>query len=47
MRQNEGFDISVTEVCFKVGFKHLSHCSRLFKQHVGISPKRFKKLFEE
>ncbi|WP_342048059.1 AraC family transcriptional regulator [Bacillus sp. OTU530] len=38
-------DISVTNVCYKVGFKHLSHFSRLFKQHVGISPETFKKMY--
>lgn len=39
--------VSVTEVCYKVGFKHLSHFSRLFKQHVGIAPESFKKLYGE
>ncbi|MFJ7513035.1 AraC family transcriptional regulator [Peribacillus simplex] len=38
-------DISVTTVSYKVGFKHLSHFSRLFKQHVGISPEAFKKMY--
>jgi AraC-like DNA-binding protein len=37
--------ISVTEVCYAVGFKHLAHFSRLFKQKVGISPEQFKKLY--
>ncbi|RAS83649.1 AraC family transcriptional regulator [Priestia endophytica] len=39
--------ISVTEVCYQVGFKHLSHFSRLFKQQVGISPDTFKKMYGE
>jgi AraC-like DNA-binding protein len=37
--------ISVTTVSYKVGFKHLSHFSRIFKQHVGISPEAFKKMY--
>jgi AraC-like DNA-binding protein len=35
--------LTVTEVCFQLGFKHLAHFSRLFKQHVGLSPDRYKK----
>jgi AraC-like DNA-binding protein/mannose-6-phosphate isomerase-like protein (cupin superfamily) len=35
--------LSVTEVCYRVGFKHLSHFSRVFKQEVGMSPEAFKK----
>jgi AraC-like DNA-binding protein len=34
---------SVTEVSFHLGFKHLAHFSRLFKQQVGLSPERYKK----
>jgi AraC-like DNA-binding protein len=34
--------LSVTEVCFRLGFKHLAHFSRLFKQHVGMSPEKYK-----
>jgi AraC-like DNA-binding protein len=40
-------NIPVTEVCYQVGFKHLSHFSRLFKQHVGISPEKFKRMYGE
>lgn len=35
-------DISVTEVCYKVGFKNLSHFSRMFKQQVDLSPDEYK-----
>lgn len=35
--------ISVTDVCFLVGFKHLAHFSRLFKQQVGVTPEAYKK----
>lgn len=34
---------SVTKVCYEVGFKNLSHFSRLFKEQEGISPEQFKK----
>lgn len=35
--------LNVTEVCYRIGFKHLAHFSRLFKQHVGLSPEAYKK----
>jgi AraC-like DNA-binding protein len=35
--------ISVTEVCFSLGFKHVAHFSRLFKEQVGQSPEAYKK----
>ena len=31
----------VEEVCERVGFQNLSHFSRTFKQHIGISPKQY------
>lgn len=34
---------SVTDVCFRVGFKHLAHFSRMFKKQVGVTPEQFKK----
>jgi AraC-like DNA-binding protein len=37
-------DRSVTEVCFDVGFSSLGTFSVLFKRHVGISPKEFRRL---
>ncbi|MDF2724079.1 MAG: AraC family transcriptional regulator [Paenibacillus sp.] len=37
-------DISVTEACYEVGFKHVAHFSRQFKKQVGYSPETFKKL---
>ncbi|MFC6228280.1 AraC family transcriptional regulator [Paenibacillus allorhizosphaerae] len=36
-------ELTVTDVCFKVGFKHLSHFSRVFKRQVGVSPDQFRK----
>ncbi|MFC5531348.1 AraC family transcriptional regulator [Cohnella yongneupensis] len=35
--------MTVTEACFRLGFKHLAHFSRLFKQMTGLSPDQFKK----
>lgn len=37
-------EISVTRVCYEVGFKHLAHFSRLFKKKVGHTPEAYKKL---
>ena len=34
---------SVTEICFDVGFSSLGSFSTLFRQHVGQSPKAFRR----
>jgi AraC-like DNA-binding protein len=39
--------LNVTEVCFRLGFKHLAHFSRLFKQHTLMSPERYKKQLKD
>lgn len=39
--------ISVTEAGFEVGFKHLSHFSRCFKQIVGLSPEQYRRLLSK
>jgi len=36
-------ELAVTEASFRLGFKHLAHFSRLFKQQVGVSPEKYKK----
>ncbi|WP_235533122.1 AraC family transcriptional regulator [Paenibacillus sp. Leaf72] len=35
--------VTVTEACYRLGFKHLAHFSRMFKQFVGVSPEQFKR----
>ncbi len=39
--------LSVTEVCYQVGFKNLSHFSRMFKEKVGCSPDQYKRQFNK
>lgn len=36
-------DQMVTDVCFQVGFKNLSHFSRLFKKQEGLPPEQYKR----
>jgi len=33
--------LSVSEVGYRLGFSNLSHFSRLFKEHIGMNPKRY------
>lgn len=35
--------LAVTEVSLRLGFKHLAHFSRLFKQQIGMTPEKYKK----
>jgi AraC-like DNA-binding protein len=36
--------ITVSDVCYRVGYKHLSHFSRLFKQEFGCTPEQFQRI---
>ncbi|MDQ8733925.1 AraC family transcriptional regulator [Paenibacillus sp. LHD-38] len=35
--------LTVTEVCFQVGFKHVAHFSRVFKKQTSVTPEQYKK----
>ncbi|MHA6485370.1 helix-turn-helix transcriptional regulator [Paenibacillus sp. strain BS8-2] len=35
---------SITGIGYDVGFKHSSHFSRVFKEHTGMTPERYRKL---
>lgn len=37
-------DLNITEIAFQSGFKNTSHFSNIFKQRVGISPTRYRKM---
>ncbi|SDD64834.1 AraC-type DNA-binding protein [Paenibacillus sp. UNCCL117] len=36
---------TVTQICFQVGFHHLSHFIRTFKKRTGLTPTEYKKTF--
>lgn len=36
-------NMSITQICFEVGFESLSSINRLFSQHVGQSPRNFRR----
>lgn len=37
-------DMSVTEICFKVGFNDVTHFCRMFKKITGVPPKHYRNL---
>lgn len=39
--------VSVTDVCFTVGFQDLSYFTRVFQRHVGSTPSRFRRAVGE
>jgi len=36
-------EMTVTDICFSLGFENVSHFSRLFKEHYGNSPSSYRK----
>jgi AraC-like DNA-binding protein len=32
----------VSEIAFELGFKYPQHFTRVFKQHVGVTPKEYR-----
>ena len=34
--------LSISEIGYQVGFKDLSHFSKVFKKHIGISPAEYR-----
>lgn len=38
-------ELSVKEVCSKVGYKHVGNFSKIFQEHFNISPSKYKKQF--
>ncbi|HEY1167017.1 MAG TPA: AraC family transcriptional regulator [Chitinophaga sp.] len=34
--------MSVTDICYTLGFEHIAHFSRLFKAHFGMAPTQYK-----
>lgn len=34
--------MSVTDICYTLGFEHIAHFSRLFKAHFGVAPTQYK-----
>ena len=37
-------DLPITEVCFRAGYRNLSHFLRVFKKNVGATPKEYRKM---
>lgn len=35
--------LSISEICFSVGFENISHFSRIFKEQYGVSPNSYRK----
>lgn len=37
-----GSTMSITDICYTLGFEHIAHFSKLFKSHFGCSPSAYK-----
>lgn len=40
-------DLSITDICFEVGFQNISNFNRQFLAHKGMAPSRFRNLLDE
>lgn len=40
-------DMSVRDICFKVGFNDMTHFCVTFRKHVGVSPKNYRKTLNQ
>jgi YesN/AraC family two-component response regulator len=36
-------ELSLTDICYLVGFKHPAHFSRIFKQLIGHTPEKYRR----
>ncbi|HEX2948707.1 MAG TPA: AraC family transcriptional regulator [Armatimonadota bacterium] len=40
-------DLSITEIATELGFAHLAHFGRLFREHSGITPREYRKIHQK
>jgi AraC-like DNA-binding protein len=38
-----GTDLPLSEIALAVGFSDQSHCARRFRQHLGMSPREYRR----